>query len=84
MKYCINCIQPDTRPNTKFLRNGLCPACNYFTKLQDVDWHERFEILQRLVRRNKITNNSKFKKHYPKWKIKYSLNKIIEEMDKNN
>lgn len=60
MKYCINCIQPDTRPNTKFLRNGLCPACNYFTKLQDVDWHERFEILQRLVRRNKRAKNSKF------------------------
>lgn len=31
-----------------------------------------------------ITNNKKFKKHYPKWKIKYSLKRIIEEMDKNH
>ena len=31
-----------------------------------------------------ITSNKKFKKHYPKWKIKYSLKKIIEEMDKNH
>ena len=31
-----------------------------------------------------ITSNKKFKKHYPKWKMKYSLNKIIEEMDFNN
>ena len=28
-----------------------------------------------------ITDNSKFKKHYPKWKIRYSLKKIIKEMD---
>ena len=31
-----------------------------------------------------ITNNKKFKRHYPKWKIKYSLKKIIEEMDRNH
>ena len=29
-----------------------------------------------------ITDNTKFKKHYPKWKIKYSLDKIIEEMNR--
>ena len=27
-----------------------------------------------------ITDNSKFKKHYPNWKIKYSLKKSIEHM----
>ena len=27
---------------------------------------------------------SKFKKHYPKWKIEYSLKRIIEEMDQNS
>ena len=28
-----------------------------------------------------ITDNSKFKKHYPLWKINYSLKKIIQEMN---
>ena len=28
-----------------------------------------------------ITNNSKFKKHFPKWKITYSLKDIIKEMN---
>ena len=28
-----------------------------------------------------ISNNKKFKKHYPKWKIKYSLEKIIKKMN---
>jgi CDP-paratose 2-epimerase len=27
-----------------------------------------------------ITDNSKFKKDYPKWKIKYSLKKSLEQM----
>ena len=31
-----------------------------------------------------ITDNKKFKKHYPKWKIEYSLKRIIEEMDQNS
>jgi len=45
MKYCTQCLQPDTRPNTTFSDDGICPACNYFHKLENVDWQERFEIL---------------------------------------
>ena len=49
MKYCNSCLQPDTRPNTNFREDGLCPACHYFDKLQEVDWQERYEILQDLI-----------------------------------
>ena len=45
MKYCKKCLQPDTRPNTAFTDDGICPACNYFHKLGQVDWQERTEIL---------------------------------------
>ena len=45
MKYCTSCLQPDTRPNSSFTSDGICPACNYFSKLRNVDWQERFEIL---------------------------------------
>lgn len=48
MNYCSRCLQPDTRPNTVF-RDGVCPACHYFDQLQDVDWQDRFEILQDLL-----------------------------------
>ncbi|MEQ9638107.1 MAG: N-acetyl sugar amidotransferase [Devosia marina] len=46
MKYCKRCLQPDTRPNTHFTVEGICPACDYYSRLQDVDWQERYEILQ--------------------------------------
>jgi len=49
MKYCKRCLQPDTRPNTVFSSDGICPACKYFEALQHVDWQERFEILQDLL-----------------------------------
>ena len=51
MKYCKLCLQPDTRPNTFFAKNGVCPACTYFDALKQVDWQERFEILTDLVAR---------------------------------
>lgn len=49
MKYCTNCLQPDTRPNTLFTADGICPACDYWCRLQDVDWQERYEILVDLL-----------------------------------
>lgn len=49
MKYCKRCLQPDTRPNTQFTSAGVCPACDYFERLQQVDWQERYEILQDLL-----------------------------------
>lgn len=51
MKYCKRCLQPDTRPNTKFNDEGICPACDYFERLQLVDWQERYEILQDLLQK---------------------------------
>ena len=41
MKYCIKCLQADTRPNTYFNEHGICPACTYFAKLVEVDWNAR-------------------------------------------
>lgn len=50
MKYCKKCLQPDTRPNIVFTDEGICPACNYFHKLGEVDWTERTEILLDLAK----------------------------------
>jgi N-acetyl sugar amidotransferase len=49
MKYCTNCVQPDTRPNSRFSPNGLCPACVYFESLKEVDWDDRAQILTDLI-----------------------------------
>jgi N-acetyl sugar amidotransferase len=51
VKYCPKCLQPDTRPNSKFTESGICSACHYFAELQHVDWQERYEILEDLLER---------------------------------
>jgi N-acetyl sugar amidotransferase len=60
MKFCTQCVQPDTRPNTIFTSDGLCPACEYFEQLQFVDWQERFEILQDILEKYKFKKKSYF------------------------
>ena len=49
MMYCERCLQPDTRPNTVFSDDGVCPACTYFERLKQVDWQERYEVLEDLL-----------------------------------
>lgn len=50
MKYCNRCLQPNTRPNTAFTSESLCPACNYYDQLVHVDWQERYDILKDLLK----------------------------------
>jgi len=50
MKYCKSCLQPDTRPNSQFSENGICPACQYVDLLKHVDWQERYDILVDVVK----------------------------------
>lgn len=49
MKYCLKCLQPDTRPGIRFDAQGICPACNYHASLTDVDWDERRRELNEIV-----------------------------------
>lgn len=53
MKYCQICLQPDTRPNTFFSDDGICPACTYFGALKDVDWEDRIDILRNIFAQRK-------------------------------
>lgn len=59
MKYCKVCLQPDTRPNTVFGKDGVCPACVYHASLKDVDWVARYQILEELLA-NEPKNASQF------------------------
>ena len=54
MKYCIICVQPDTRPNSVFSEKGVCPACDYYAKFKEVDWLDRYAILEDLIATEKL------------------------------
>ncbi len=49
IKYCKNCLNPSTRPNTFFDKKGFCPVCVYEKnkKEESIDWNKRWdEILE--------------------------------------
>ena len=49
MKYCLKCLQPDTRPNSQFT-NGVCPVCLYHDSIKNVDWDERLDTLKMIIK----------------------------------
>lgn len=48
MKYCKECVQPDTRPNLKFNQDGICPACEYWAANESIDWESRKKKLHEI------------------------------------
>ena len=54
IKFCKNCLMPNTRPNTGFDEaKGLCQACLNFGERREVDWDARFEELKDICSRHK-------------------------------
>ncbi len=48
MKYCKNCLEVDTRPRTKFNKEGLCSACTYKKKQSNLSDEKRIELLKKI------------------------------------
>src|SRR3954451_10593262 len=50
MKYCQNCILPDTRPGIEIRPDGICSACAaHAKKTSDIDWEKRREAFETVV-----------------------------------
>jgi N-acetyl sugar amidotransferase len=51
MRYCKNCLSPDTRPNARFDLNGICIACNYSEVSRNISFEARLKELRSIVQR---------------------------------
>ncbi len=49
MKYCKECVQPNTRPGIKFNSNGVCLACFFAKEVKKIDWKARRKELQQVA-----------------------------------
>lgn len=58
MRYCTNCVQPDTRPGIKFDEDGKCMACQLSGSGLKIDWDQREKELSDLVQFAKESNVS--------------------------
>jgi N-acetyl sugar amidotransferase len=58
MKYCTNCVMPDTKPDLSFDKYGVCSACNNYNTRDDIDWIAREAEFHDVVREYKSSDNS--------------------------
>lgn len=56
MKYCSNCILPNTRPTSFFDKNNICDACNNFKKRKSINWSIRKLEFKKICKRIKKKN----------------------------
>lgn len=52
MKYCKNCLQPDTRPGVVFI-DGICGACRWEKESKIIDWKQRENELKDIAQNAK-------------------------------
>ena len=61
MRYCKNCLSPDTRPNALFNDEGICIPCNFTEVSRQVAYEARFKELRTTVRR--LTKRRKYQEY---------------------
>ncbi len=58
LKYCINCLIPDSKPDISFDENGVCKACTNFFNRKSIDWDSRKKELQEILGKYKNSSQS--------------------------
>ena len=58
MKYCKNCLFPDTKPELEFNEKGICSACVYAEEKETIDWSSRRKELENILDKYRRTNSN--------------------------
>lgn len=60
MRYCKECVMPDTRPRIEFDEEGICNACRYAKKKRKIDWDARKEIFKEILDKYRFKDPMKY------------------------
>lgn len=60
MKYCKQCVMPDTRPGITFNEDGICSACQSYAHRKEIDWDKRYKELEELCDKYRGMNGTSF------------------------
>lgn len=58
LKYCTNCVMPDTKPDLTFDADGVCSACNAFKNRREIDWESRRAELLKVLDSHKSRSST--------------------------
>lgn len=60
LRYCRRCVMPETKPDLHIDADGVCSACRYYEKRQEVNWELRSRELVDLLEKYRSKNNEKY------------------------
>jgi N-acetyl sugar amidotransferase len=61
IKYCKECVIPNTRPKINFDNNGVCSACNNAKNKKKINWEKRkIQFIKILKKHKKINSNNDY------------------------
>jgi N-acetyl sugar amidotransferase len=60
LRYCTQCLYPDTKPDLWFDEQGVCSACRAFAARKAVDWEDRRRQFVELMARYRSTDGSNY------------------------
>lgn len=49
MRYCTHCVMPDTKPDLHFNEEGVCSACQNYSKREEINWEVRKNELEKIL-----------------------------------
>ena len=60
IKYCKNCVMPDTKWENRLDENGICSACRFVNVKEETDWEKRREKLKQIFDKYKSKDGSNY------------------------
>lgn len=62
LKFCIKCVETNTRPSAKFDKNQICTPCKYLDKIKNnkINWNLREQEFIELTNKYKKNSYSKY------------------------
>ena len=60
IRYCTQCVMPETRPDFHIDTSGICNACKHYALRQEVDWETRREELVKILDRYRSKNGTNY------------------------
>jgi N-acetyl sugar amidotransferase len=60
MRYCVQCLYPETKPDLSFDERGICNACLNYMSRTEVDWDARKRDLLQVVEKYRSKDGSNY------------------------
>ena len=60
IKWCKNCVLPNTRPNLFIFKDGTCNACKFHQVRKNIDWKKQKKKLNKILQKAKKSSKNNY------------------------